>query len=273
VAEDRGLPLYTDTRRWRRPTRRRRQGRILITGASGIIGTIVARGLSNDFHLTGLDLRRTTTSRQLAQFRRGSVTDRALLRRLATRAEVIIHLATGSERGWDGLLEVEIDGTRNVLDAAIAGGCHRVILASSVHVAWWDAMDGLEASEPMEPRLGPTRPVRPDGLYGVAKVTLEALGRTCAEWTGLGVSIVRLGCVRPEDDLQACVRSRLFSYLGDDATVERHLQQVWLSHPDLVRIVREEMQATEPYRLRFATSQQGDPIWTVDAYSWAPDAT
>ena len=39
----------------------------------------------------------------------------------AAETEYILHLAHGSHEGWDGLREVDIDGTRNVLDGAMRG--------------------------------------------------------------------------------------------------------------------------------------------------------
>jgi nucleoside-diphosphate-sugar epimerase len=272
VAGFEGLPQYTDGRALRRPRRRFRQGRVLVTGAAGIIGTVVANHLGDDLRLVGLDVSKSPVRRQFDRFRVGSVADRELLTRLARRCETVLHLATGAARGWDGLLEVEINGTRNVLDAAMAAGCRRVVLASSIHAAGWDVVDARANGGPRRPPPSAADPARPSGLYAVGKVTAEALGRACAEWSGLGVSAIRFGTVQPDDDLARAAHGRGFRNLGPDpATVEQNLRLSWCHHTDLVRIVREELAATEPFRICYGTSRLRDPVWSDVPYSWSPE--
>src|SRR5688500_17902535 len=65
---------------------------------------------------------------------RASVTDMAAMRAACEGVDAVIHLGGHSlERPWPEILEVNINGTYIVLEAARQQGVKRVILASSNH--------------------------------------------------------------------------------------------------------------------------------------------
>jgi nucleoside-diphosphate-sugar epimerase len=185
---------------------------------------------------------------------------------------VAIHLASGMHRGWDGLLPVDILGTRELLRAAAAAGLKRVVIASSNHVSGGLELDRFRSRVPPDGKaLGVTEPVRPDSEYGVAKAFAEAYGRFVAETTDLAVSCLRIGTVAPVDDPAAYRSTEQFSYIpGGPAAVERRLRATWLHHHDLVRVIREEIEATDRFRVRFAVSDNPGRFWSLDVYSWNP---
>ncbi|MEU0187384.1 NAD(P)-dependent oxidoreductase [Streptomyces sp. NPDC006207] len=76
------------------------------------------------------------------------------------------------------LLEVNVLGTHHVLEAARRGGIRRVVPTGSNRVTGF---------HPAGQRTAPDEPVRPDGLYGVSKAAVEALGRLYADKFGLCV--------------------------------------------------------------------------------------
>ncbi|MFF7215249.1 NAD-dependent epimerase/dehydratase family protein [Streptomyces sp. NPDC008238] len=80
---------------------------------------------------------------------------------------------------------------------------------------------------------GPEEPVRPDGLYGVSKAAVEALGRLYADKFGLSVVCLRIGSFEAEP--------------GEP----RHLA-TWLSHRDALGWIRAALFA--PPGVRFATA-------------------
>jgi dihydroflavonol-4-reductase len=113
--------------------------RVLLTGGTGQIGAAIARALLDAGHdvsallrdldrpglLTGLPLR----------WVQGDITRPERLGAAVTGAEAVIHTAgLVSYAAQDAALlrAVNVEGTRNVLDAAAAAGARRVVLTSSI---------------------------------------------------------------------------------------------------------------------------------------------
>jgi nucleoside-diphosphate-sugar epimerase len=248
---------------------------ILITGAAGTIGSILAGALSGDGDVTGLDLADADGDSAGWRFVRGDVGDRDLLERSLESPDVVIHLATGATRGWDGLLDVEIRATKQLLDLAALAGIRRVILASTNHVAGGFELDyfrrGLSSGnrEPGAVLVEPTDPIRPDSPYGAAKAFGEAYGRFIAETSATAVSCLRIGTVAPLDDPAAYATSPKFAFIpGGPEGVERRLRATWLTHPDLIRLVHEELAAADRFRLRFGVSDNPGRFWSLRTYCW-----
>src|SRR3954453_9541294 len=65
-------------------------------------------------------------------YRRGDILDRGALAALFDGAEVAVHLAFAIFGGRDETRQVNLQGTRNVFEAAISAGVKRLVYASSV---------------------------------------------------------------------------------------------------------------------------------------------
>jgi nucleoside-diphosphate-sugar epimerase len=243
------------------------QPSILISGASGVIGTILAQRLHQEFRLVALDPEPVHDQNHWCSAVSGSVADRPTVLELARKADYILHLAHGARSGWQGLVEVDISGTRNVLDGAIQGGCRRVVSFSSNHVTGWDELDRLAGRSDGNP-LSPTAPARPDGLYGVAKVAGEALGRSASEAFALPVSVLRVGTVRLHANLEEAGQEPGFAYIGSSEEILARLRRSWLTHSDLEAKVREELAAPETFRCRFAVSSNIQQVWSQEVGVW-----
>lgn len=111
--------------------------RILITGAGGNVGrALVARLAGGDHDIIATDLKRPADLPEGVTFETLDVTgddpDRVIG---AHKPEVVVHLASivtpppGSTRDFE--YRVDVDGSRNVLDACLAHGVRRIVVTSS----------------------------------------------------------------------------------------------------------------------------------------------
>lgn len=110
--------------------------RVAITGAAGYLGVETARRCAErGIEVLGLDLRQPPARwPRRARFERQDVTDPALGRRLERFApQVLVHLAWVFDPTHDPAREavVDVQGTRNALDAAAAAGVGRIVYPSS----------------------------------------------------------------------------------------------------------------------------------------------
>lgn len=163
--------------------------RILITGAAGVVGTLMRPRLAAENRvLRLLDIAELPAARddENVELVQASVTDMSAIESAMKDVDAVIHLGGHSlENPWEQILQVNIDGTHNVLEAARRQGIKRVILASSNHAVGYVERATGEAGDYLFPR--------PDTYYGVSKVALEALGSMYADRYGLDVIAVRIG--------------------------------------------------------------------------------
>jgi UDP-glucose 4-epimerase len=90
------------------------------------------------------------------EYRRGDVLDRAAVESLVAGADVVVHLAFVILGAGDGSRHVNIEGSRNVFEAAAAAKAKRVVYASSVAAYGFpDGVDGLITED--VPALGHPR--------------------------------------------------------------------------------------------------------------------
>lgn len=192
---------------------------ILITGAAGAIGRLLARSLSRDHALRLTDVRPLDDVPPGAEFRLLDVADLAALREAARGAQAIIHLGgISTEADFDSILQTNIVGTRNVFEAARLEGVERVVFPSSNQVQGF-----YERSR----RVGVEDPLRPSGWYGVSKAFGESVGALYADKFGLRVLAIRIGRYAP---LPEDVRG-LSIWIGDEDLVQ--LVRIGLEHPSL----------------------------------------
>src|ERR1700749_2691894 len=109
-------------------------------------------------------------------------------------ADAVIHLGgIPTEDAWAPILDVNINGTYTVFEAARRAGVPRVVFASSNHAVGFTPRDAF----PVPDEAAPV----PDTYYGVSKAAGEALAALYAHRYGLEAICVRiLSCFdRPRD--------------------------------------------------------------------------
>jgi UDP-glucose 4-epimerase len=174
-----------------------RAGYVLVTGGAGFIGShlvrwLVAEGSAEVVVLDSLRrgrIENLESCRNRIEFVRGDVQDRELVRQLAEGVELIYHLAAESrvldaEEDLERTFKTNVQGTFNVLSAALEAGVRRVIFTSSREV--YGDPKALPVSE--------DAPLAPKNAYGVSKAAAELWCRAFQS-RGLDVVILRLANV------------------------------------------------------------------------------
>ncbi|MDP9390571.1 MAG: NAD(P)-dependent oxidoreductase [Actinomycetota bacterium] len=198
-------------------------GPVLLTGAAGRIGTWLRGGLAErGWAVRCLDVVPGTDVRPGEEHLVADVTDLAAMVDATRGAEAVVHLAgISGESTWPEIRSANIEGTYCALEAARLAGVGRVVLASSNHATGYTPRPASGLLREVD------APPRPDTYYGVAKVTLEALGSLYADRYGLDVVCLRIGSALPEP------------------TSTRHLA-TWLSPADTVALVDAALTAPSP---------------------------
>jgi nucleoside-diphosphate-sugar epimerase len=146
--------------------------RVLVTGASGFLGNFVCAELLRRGHEVAALTRRPGSAPAGTTPALGDITDAdSLIAAVAQAAPgAVVHLAAeiATQRDGDRIREVNVEGTRRLIDAARAAGTPRLIFASTVVTG--DAKGEL---------LTEDSPLPVQTAYGQSKQDGEALVREC----------------------------------------------------------------------------------------------
>jgi dihydroflavonol-4-reductase len=164
---------------------------ILVTGGSGFVGSAVVRRLLNAGHAVRALVRPTSSRVNLADPRleiaEGDLRDSESLARAVTGIRFVFHVAA-LYRLWtrepQEIVQTNVEGTRNVMNAALRAGVERIVYTSSV-ATLKARPDGMPSEEKF--RLDPQSAV---GAYKYSKVVAERVVEAMAAEHKLPVVIV-----------------------------------------------------------------------------------
>lgn len=175
--------------------------KVLVTGATGFTGGYLASLLAS----RGDEVSALVRPKSRAKFDRsplaaagvkaaeGDVTNAAAMRRASEGVEVVYHIAaTYREAGQADAAyrAINVEGTRNVLEAARGAGVRRVVHCST----------GGVHGHVVRPPASEDAPFNPGDVYQATKLEAETLAREFGRSTGLDVVVARpIGIYGPGD--------------------------------------------------------------------------
>ncbi len=214
--------------------------RVLITGAGGTIGRSLTERLSDRYQL-----------RLMHRSRPDDAGDRDIVAADIRNVDEVLAAMDGVDTvwhlagdpavpaPWESVLENNIIGTRNVLEAARGAGVRRVVFASTNHVMGMYDRDG---AWPVYNDL----PQRPDSLYGVSKAFGEDLGRHYYDAFGLEFIALRIGWFMDTPKMSQGVG-----------------RAMWLSPDDCAQVFTCATVADVPFGVFYAISDNPDRRWDI----------
>jgi len=224
--------------------------KLLITGCNGLVGKILWNNLADSFELYGLDVSAPEPAENIF---RADISNPEQVQAVFNGIPAlthIVHLAGDArvEADWDSIFKNNIGGTKNVYAAARLVGVKRIVFASSNHAS--GAYEGFPPSlhTQSNPALITTEmSIRPDSFYGVSKAAGEAIARMYYELYGLESICLRIGSVTRDDD----------------PTQNLRYQSTWLSHRDLIQLVKKSLLADVKFGIYFGVSNNQKRFWDI----------
>jgi dihydroflavonol-4-reductase len=164
---------------------------ILVTGASGFVGSAVVRHLIKAGHQVRALVRPTSSRTNLAELRveivEGDLRDVESLIRAMTSIRYVFHVAADYRlwaRNPQDIVQTNVEGTRNLMTAALRAGVERIVYTSSV-ATLKTRPDGKASDETF--RLEAQAAV---GAYKYSKIVAERLVETMTAEQNLPAIIV-----------------------------------------------------------------------------------
>src|SRR5216110_1592462 len=182
---------------------------VLITGATGDVGTHLSRELAGKYKLRLSD-KRPMKAPKGQTFIKADISKMSDALRITKGVDAIVHLGGYSVEGpWQGILNANIVGCYNVFEAARRNGVKRILFPTSNHATGF-----YSRNQTIDHRVYP----KPDSRYGVSKVFGEALGSLYADKYGLEIFNIRIGNVNPQP-------------------IDKRRLAIWISPRDLAQLV------------------------------------
>ena len=183
---------------------------LLITGAAGRIGSFVRPELRAKYALRLSDIQPIRDLAPNESFMKADLTKMADMLRVTKGVDAVLHLGGQSgEADWDPILQANIVGFYNTLEAARRNGVRRFLVATSNH-----AVGFYRCDQTIDHRVYP----KPDSRYGVSKVFNEALASLYADRYGMEMFCMRIGNV-------------------NRAPIDRRRLAIWISGRDMAQLV------------------------------------
>lgn len=184
--------------------------KILVTGGFGKIAQYFVKNFSDKYEIAVADIVfKDGTYSENVNSVKADLTDFEICKKLCVGMDTIIHLAgiASPDSNFDEVLNANIIGSKNIMEAASQANCERVIFASSAQT-----IEGY--SEDIQ--INKNMPVRPKNFYRVSKCFGEALGAYYAFQENLSVVCLRIGAYEFPGDFSEMNTRDLSAFLHPD---------------------------------------------------------
>lgn len=191
--------------------------KVLVTGASGYLGThLVKRLLSDRWDVAAFDMRKNEQLPKSVSFTAGDIREKEKVASACKDCNVVFHLVgiMPQAKAKDELMHsINVGGTKNVLDAAVENKVKRVVFLSSCEIyGTWENVPVREED-----------PVYPIGEYGRNKLEAEKLGKAYSEEHGLEFIALRPSTIVGKNMtdylfriiMSGILKSPFFFYIGN----------------------------------------------------------
>jgi len=218
----------------------------IITGAYGRVGTALLDHRSGQFDYVPFERRDHPELETIL----GDIADYSTVEEAFENRDAVVHLAADPSvgAGWESILQNNIVGAYNCLEACRQQGVHTAVLASSNHVVGMYEQEHAPElySTDYDLLLDHQAPIRPDSLYGTSKAFLEGLGRYYVENYEYPTQVyaLRIGSVRypeydhPYGDAEAGVEDGRWERGSQEyARAVRRMKATWHSRRDVASLI------------------------------------
>lgn len=191
--------------------------RILLTGAAGLLGSVLRKRLAPQVtFLRSTDIVDLTAAAPNEELVKADLGDPSTAAELVKDIDAIVHFGgLSKDTDFASICRVNIIGFQSLYEAARLAGVQRVVFASSVHaIGFYDQNEVI----------GTNAPLRPDSNYGIAKAFGENVAQLYWDKYGLETVSVRIGSSEPKP------------------STRRHLL-TWLSFDDMCQLVERSLTA------------------------------
>jgi UDP-glucose 4-epimerase len=196
---------------------------VAVTGPTGEIGRSVVRALERSRRvgrIVGMARRPFDPAEhgwKRTEYRRGDVLDRASVDELVEGADVVVHLAFIIFGGLEETRSINLEGSRNVFEAAVAAGTERLVYTSSVAAYGFHDDNPDVLTEEVEPRG------TEEFYYSAQKAELEILLQSIAAGSATDTYLFRPCIVAGPDAPMLVDTLRGDAILGDRLAEVRSL--------------------------------------------------
>ena len=185
-------------------------GRVLVTGAGGLLGGYVVRELASAAHVVGFDIVSPPDDAPIAEFHQGNIEDADAVQHAMAGCRAVVHVAARPNI-WSGtgdeIIHTNVTGTWNILQAAELAGAERAVITSSDSVVGYTVLEGAMIPPEYLP-VDNKHPLRPTDPYALSKVLCEKIGQSFVDRGKIDVVALRpVYVLYPEFECEVLARA------------------------------------------------------------------